>query len=195
MSLSDLLRRIVEILDEERIPYMLTGSLAAAYYATPRATKDIDIVLVADAAGIDRLVRRLREAALYVDRDAALEALRSRAQFNAIAPTTGWKVDFIVRKDRPFSKTEFERRESASILGIETWLASLEDVLIAKLEWSSLGDSALQRRDVVELLERAGSRLDLEYVERWVRELGLDAEWSELRRRAALPPFNEQDSG
>jgi hypothetical protein len=185
VSLSELLQRIVQILDGERIPHMLTGSLAAAYYATPRATKDLDIVFATDPDGIDRLVRRLREAGLYVDRDAALEALRSRAQFNAIAPTTGWKIDFIARKDRPFSRTEFERRERASILGVETWLASLEDVLIAKLEWSSLGDSELQRRDVVELLERAGEQLDLGYVNRWVRELGLEADWSEVRRRAS----------
>ncbi|MNC95998.1 hypothetical protein D3C83_132540 [compost metagenome] len=58
-------------------------------------------------------------------------------------------------------------------------------MLIAKLEWSSLGDSELQRRDVVELLERAGHRIDLEYVARWVRELGLDAEWNALRLRAS----------
>jgi hypothetical protein len=186
VSLSELLQQIVEILDDEGIPYMLTGSLAAAYYATPRATKDIDIVFATSRAGTDRLVSRLREAALYVDRDAALEALRSQAQFNAIAATTGWKVDFIVRKSRPFSEEEFERRVRTSILGIETWLASPEDVLIAKLEWSSMGESELQRRDVVELLERAQDRLDLEYVDHWVRELGLDEEWKEAQQRAAL---------
>jgi hypothetical protein len=193
--LSELLQRIVEILDDERVPYMLTGSLAAAYYATPRATKDIDIVFESDQAGIDRLVSRLQEAALYVDRDAALEALRSQTQFNAIAPTTGWKIDFIVRKERPFSRTEFQRRESASILGIEASLASLEDVLIAKLEWSSLGDSELQRRDVIELLERAGHRLDLEYVDLWVRELGLESEWTAVRRRAVLRSPEDHGSG
>jgi hypothetical protein len=184
VSLSALLKRIVQILDEERIPYMLTGPLAAAYYATPRATRDIDIVFEADHGGIERLVERLHEAALYVDRHVALEALRSRTQFNAIEPTTGWKIDFLVRKDRLFSRVEFERRERASLLGIEASLASLEDVLIAKLEWGSLGDSELQRRDVMELLERAGHRIDLEYVERWVRELGLETEWSALRGKA-----------
>jgi len=46
------------------------------------------------------------------------------------------------------------------------------------------GDSELQRRDVVELLERAGHRLDLEYVRRWVVQLGLEAEWTALWERA-----------
>jgi hypothetical protein len=188
VSLSALLQRVVEILDDCRIPYMLTGSLAAAYHATPRATKDIDIVFETDATGLSRLVSRLGESGLYVDHGAALEALRTHGQFNAIEPTSGWKIDLIVCKRRAFSKTEFERREKATILGIDAALASIEDVLIAKLEWSKLGDSELQRRDVIELLERAWHRLDLEYVEYWVGQLDLKAEWEALCARAALPP-------
>jgi hypothetical protein len=42
MTLTALLRRVVEVLDEAGVPYMLTGSLASAYYALPRATQDID---------------------------------------------------------------------------------------------------------------------------------------------------------
>lgn len=38
-------RTVVGILDETGVPYMLTGSLAAAYYATPRATQDVDVVI------------------------------------------------------------------------------------------------------------------------------------------------------
>ena len=167
---------------------MLTGSLAAAYYATPRATQDIDVVVETAEGGIDRLVERLSAAGYYVDSAAAREALRTQGQFNAIDPGSGWKVDLIVRKTRPFSRTEFERREKATLLGVDVSLASLEDVLIAKLEWAKLGDSALQRRDAVQLLERAGDRLDLPYVEAWVRELGLESEWNDIRDRLSEGP-------
>ena len=56
-----------------------------------------------------------------MDRDAALEAWRTQGQFNAIDPESGWKVDLIVREDRPYSRTEFERRERASLLLERTW--------------------------------------------------------------------------
>ena len=128
MSLSELLHRVVRMLDDCGIPYMLTGSLAAAYYATPRATKDIDIVLESDEARLSRLTARLRQAGLYVDAEVALETLETRGQFNAIDPTSGWKIDFIVRKERPFSHAEFERRETATVMGIDAALASVEDV-------------------------------------------------------------------
>ena len=190
MTLGDFLRRVVEILDDARVPYMLTGSLAAAYYATPRATRDIDVVVDPGEAALNRVVDGFREAGFYVDRTAALEALRSHGQFNAIDPDSAWKVDLLVRKRRPFSETEFERRGTATLLGVEVSVASLEDVVLSKLEWAKLADSELQRRDVAQLLERAGTRIDLEYVERWVRRLDLDSEWKRVR-----PDPDESGSG
>jgi hypothetical protein len=185
LSLAEFLRQVVEVLEDAGIPYMLTGSLASAYYATPRATQDIDLVIDAGAEALERAVAGLGEAGYYVDRGAALDALASHGQFNAIDASAGWKVDFIIRRDRAFSRTEFERRETASLLGVDVSLASLEDVLIAKLEWSKLGDSELQRRDVVQLLERAGPRLDMPYVERWVAALDLSEEWDDAKQRVS----------
>lgn len=167
---------------------MLTGSLAAAFYAVPRATQDIDIVIETEAEGVDRLVEGLLGSGWYVDRAAALEAWRGRGQFNTIEPESGWKADFIVRKERPFSRIEFDRRSKVSLLGIELAVASLEDVLIAKLEWSRLGDSALQRRDVAQLLERAWPRLDQSYLEKWIKELGLESEWEQAQAQVKRLP-------
>lgn len=181
MSLTAFLEKVVEVLEEAGIPYMLTGSLAAAFYAVPRATQDIDVVIETEEQGIGRLVQGLLEAGWYVDRGAAMEAWRGQGQFNAIEPDSGWKADFIVRKGRSYSEVEFGRRIRISLLGVELAVASLEDVLIAKLEWGRLGNSALQRRDVVQLLERTWSRLDQSYLEEWITELGLESEWQAAR--------------
>jgi hypothetical protein len=134
VSLTAFLRRVVEVLDQAGVSYMLTGSLAAAYYAVPRATQDIDVVIETEDRGLDRLVQGLLSAGWYVDRDAALEALRARGQFNAIEPESGWKADFIVRKERSYSQEEFGRRARISLFGVELAIASLEDVVISKLE-------------------------------------------------------------
>ena len=183
MSLTSFLQRVAQILEGSGVPYMLTGSLAAAYYATPRATQDIDVVIDTEEKGIERLVQGFLEAEFYVDRQAALAAWRTHGQFNAIDPDSGWKVDLIVRKDRSFSRTEFERREPADLLGIEVSLASLEDVVIAKREWAQMGNSELQRADIVRLLELSGDQLDRTYLEKWVSELGLQKEWTSILKR------------
>lgn len=161
---------------------MLTGSLAAAFYGTPRATQDIDLVIESQPDKLQRLVDNLRAAGLYADIEAAREALRTGGQFNAIDPSTGWKVDLIFRRARPFSKAEFERRQQHDLFGVEVALATLEDLIIAKLEWSELGDSELQRRDIRELLELAGDSLDEAYLRRWIDELQLQRAWERVSR-------------
>jgi predicted nucleotidyltransferase len=183
VSIASFLQRVTRILHEADVSYMLTGSLAAAYYATPRSTQDVDAVIDTEEEGIERLVQGLLDAGLYVDRDAALSAWRTRTQFNAIDAESGWKVDLIVRKDRPFNRAEFERRDRAELLGVEVSLVSLEDIVIAKLEWARMGDSGMQRDDVARLLERNRDRLDRAYVEKWIADLGLEAEWTSVSGR------------
>ena len=152
MSLVAFLTTVVRILREAEIPFMLTGSLAAAFYGTPRATQDIDLVIEPTPEQVERLVGLMTAAGLYVSHEAALEAFKSHGQFNAIDLETGWKADLIVRKDRSFSETEFARRQPTTLLGVEVALTSLEDLIIAKLEWSEMGDSELQRRDIADLI-------------------------------------------
>jgi hypothetical protein len=182
VSLASFLALIVRTLDEAGVPFMLTGSLAAAFYGAPRATQDVDLVIDAQPENLRRFTEALRSAGMYVDVDSALEALRTAGQFNAIDPSTGWKADLIVRKTRPFSEAEFSRRQYRQLLGIEVALTTLEDLIIAKLEWSELGDSELQRRDIRELLEFGGDTLDRAYLERWIEDLGLQRAWDRLIR-------------
>ena len=183
MSLAGFLRLVTRALDESGIPYMVTGSLASAYYGTPRATQDIDVVISPEAQSVSRLVDAFERAGLYVSREAAQEAVAHTGQFNAIEGKTGWKVDLIIRKDRHFSREEFEHRQPASLLGVDVALTRLEDLIIAKLEWSQLGDSELQRRDIIALLN-AGESLDTSYIDTWVDELGLHDAWSEVKARS-----------
>ena len=177
MTLEAFLRRVTSLAEEVGVPYMLTGSLAAAYYARPRATRDIDLVVVLTLEGVEPLVDALEDAGFYVSLAAARDAVRSDGQFNAIDPESGWKVDWIVRKDRPFSRTEFERRRIVRLMDLEIPIVAPEDLVVAKLEWARKGESELQLRDALAIVRQHRSELDLSYVQRWVGELGLEHEW------------------
>jgi hypothetical protein len=50
--------------------------------------------------------------------------------------SSGWKADLIFRKGRTFSRTEFDRRRAVEHAGMQLWMASPEDVVVAKLEWA-----------------------------------------------------------
>jgi len=160
----DLFARTVARLDQAGIPYMLTGSFASAYHGRPRATQDIDFVIVASPDQLRSLLRSLPAGEYYADEAAALEALRHESQFNVIDLATGWKLDFICRQSRPFSRTEFDRRALANLEGLSLYVATAEDVILAKLEWAKRGGSQRQLEDVAGLLEVRGPDLDLAYV-------------------------------
>jgi len=181
VNLATLLAGTIAQLERAGVPYMITGSVASSYHGEPRATRDLDIVIDPDPGGMDRLVGELEAAGLYVDAEAAHAALDHRTQFNAIDGATGWKVDFLVRKDRLFSREEFGRRTRADLLGTPAWIASPEDTMIAKLEWAAASGSDRQIADVASMLDIGGASLDLRYIDRWVADLGLDEAWRRAR--------------
>lgn len=189
MSLESLLALLGELLNKAGIPYMLTGSLAGSYHGAPRATQDVDLVVEAPTETLLSLADALRKAGLYLSDDAIREASSSHGMFNAIDPETGWKVDFIVRKDRPFSIREFNRREEIEFMGMRLIMARAEDVILAKLEWAKLGNSERQLRDVAEILAVQGQALDSVQIEQGVKELAVEQQWR--RALELVEPGNE----
>jgi hypothetical protein len=159
------------------IPYMLTGSMAANYYAVPRMTRDIDLVVELSLADADR-VSDLFEADFYVDRDAVREAITRRGTFNLIYTELVLKVDCVVRKDSEYRREEFRRRRPVAIGELEVFLVAPEDLIISKLDWARDTHSEVQLADVKNLLGCAG--LDHDYLTRWISRLGLDPLYREV---------------
>jgi hypothetical protein len=185
MSGADVFASILSALDAAKVPAMLTGSFAAGVYGRVRATRDIDFVIDADEPRARLLVAALVARGYYADEDAAVDAVRTHTQFNAIDPETGWKIGFILRKSRAFSREEFDRRRPVDLDGTRIDVASVEDTVIAKLEWAKLGDSERQIEDVIGILRVQLDAIDRDYIERWVESLGLQAQWTRAMESVA----------
>jgi hypothetical protein len=186
MTAEDVFRRIVDALERAGIPYMLTGSFASAFHGVPRATQDIDMVISPTADQLRGLVRLLPTTDYYVDEDAALDAHRRQAQFNVVDFATGWKIDLIIRKSRPFSREEFDRRSVVDFHGLHLAIATAEDVVIAKLEWAKRAQSQRQVEDAAGILRIRSSELDRAYLQRWIRQLDLEEQWEAACRAAGV---------
>lgn len=181
---SELLARIAGLLDVAGIPYMLTGSFASTLFGAPRTTQDIDVVIAPTLGSLERFLHGLPEQEYYVSREAAREAYGAEGMFNLVDFSTGWKIDLIIRKRRPFSEEEFGRRKRVEVLGTHLFVASPEDVIVAKLEWAKLGESERQIRDVAGILRGQSNALDLAYIERWVVAMQLVAQWTAAKTLA-----------
>ena len=112
----------------------------------------------------------------YLDLGAALQAYNQQSLFNVIDLATGWKIDLIIRKSRPFSQEEFRRRQRVTLHGAALFVATAEDVVIAKLEWAKLAKPRRQIEDAAGILRARWDELDQAYLGKWIAELGLTRE-------------------
>jgi len=180
MSIADVFLRITTSLERAGIEYMLVGSFASSRYSSPRSTQDIDVVIVATPAQLKTLLEDLKGRDYYAELDAALEAHRNESLINIIDRNTGWKIDLIFRKSTAFSEVEFKRRRKIELHGLQLFVASPEDVIIAKLRWAKEGGSHRQLEDAAAVLSVQGKALDMTYLRKWISELGLREEWERV---------------
>jgi len=156
-------------LERSGFAYMLTGSLALSYYAQPRMTRDIDLVI--ELSGRDaRSVAGLFSPEYYVSEADVNQAIAEQGMFNILHLAKVVKLDFIVRKDTAYRLHEFGRRQRVQLPGFEAWIVSREDLILSKLLWAKESLSELQLRDVHALL--AGGA-DHTYLERWAADLSV----------------------
>jgi hypothetical protein len=170
MTPEDALKFLLSKLDECGIPYMITGSFASNIHGLPRATQDVDVVIEVDRRTLERFLESLGSA-FYRSSEAAMDALARQKMFNIVHLETGFKIDLIIRKSRPFSRMEFSRRQPAFYLGANRWFATAEDTILAKLEWSKMAGSERQFNDALSVAKLQRDNLDRAYLDKWAREL------------------------
>jgi hypothetical protein len=172
----DIVRDVSTRLDDAGIGYMLTGSMAMNYYAQPRMTRDIDLVVALQPGDATR-VASLFSPDYYVSREEVDRSIANHSLFNLIHSESVIKVDCIVRKPDAFRLAEFNRRQRIKVEDFETWIVSKEDLILSKLFWAKDSHSELQLRDVKNLILTGCDRT---YIERWIHELGVVDLWQEM---------------
>ncbi|MBN1837153.1 MAG: hypothetical protein JW820_14955 [Spirochaetales bacterium] len=120
-----------------------------------------------------RFVRAAVESGYYVDDGDAAAALEQRGMFNVIDAGSGYKLDLIVRKDRPYSLEEFARRQLKSLSGARLSIVSPEDAILSKLEWARERQSERQLQDALGIIVTQGETLDIRYLREWAVPLGV----------------------
>lgn len=169
-DLGAVLRDVAIELEFARVPHVVVGSVASSAWGAVRSTRDIDVATIVPIATIDELIRRLRARGLYVPDETARAAARDFGSFNVIRTETGAKIDlFLVSHEDPFEASRFERRIRSDVLGVSTWIATAEDVVLAKLRWRRESRSEMQWRDCIEI--GAATPLDHAYLRLWAPSL------------------------
>jgi len=166
----ELLQTITHLLEEKKIGYMVSGSLAVNVYAIPRMTLDIDIVIELNETNFKTFLE-IFKSGFYINEEAALAEIRRKGMFNVIDHKSGLKIDFIIRKDTEYRCLEFSRKKRKMIENVPVWLVSAEDLVISKIEWIQQLQSDKQMQDIKYLI--ASPELDKDYITSWCNKLNL----------------------
>jgi hypothetical protein len=173
----DVVLKVIAVLDELNIPYLIGGSFASSLYGLSRSTNDADLLVAIKLEHAQALTRKL-EPEFYVVESAVKRAVQTGQHFNVIHIERSFKVDMFVAKAGGFAEKQFERRQLRTVSNgpaHEAYFASPEDTVLAKLDWYRRGNevSDVQWRDILNVIKIQGHRLDLEYMQRWAQELGV----------------------
>jgi len=187
MSQQELLKKVVQALDQFGIQYMITGSVVSSLQGEPRSTHDIDLVIAIQKSDAHKLVEAFSPPDFYLDEESILDAIEKQGLFNLIDVREGVKVDFWVLTNDPFDLSRFSRRYSEEFMGLSMQVSRPEDTILAKLRWAKLsGGSEKQFTDALRVYEVQYGKLDKDYLEHWATKLNIESLWKRLRDEAEM---------
>ena len=169
---------VVAAFNRLRIPFYVGGSIASSYHGAIRSTMDIDIVSELQLQHVDGFLSQFSQD-FYVSETAVRQAIARRSCFNLINFGTSLKVDIFVSRGRMFDRACMLRAETARMEGengtIDVPIATVEDIIISKLEWYRLTDETSERQwdDVNRLIRLVGRTLDRGYLEDSAKMVGV----------------------
>ena len=180
-----LLIKVLALLNENQIDYMITGSLVSSIQGEPRATHDVDILVSITQAAIPALTKTFISPDYYISEAAIKEAIQHKTMFNLLDAVEGDKADFWILTDEPFDQSRFARKYEEKILGFSMKISTPEDTILMKLKWAKLsGGSEKQFTDALRVYEIQYANLDLNYMEVWSETLQIKEIWEKLKQEA-----------
>lgn len=159
------LKKLKSLLEKQKISYMLIGGIAVALWGEPRATQDIDIVVLISK---DRVFDFLKEAKKY---GFSYRKEETKHLLKANLLRLIWQKDFFLMIDLIIPDTEYQRialkrRKRKKIRGEYFWFISAEDLVLHKL----IAGRAIDIRDAQTVFHRRKEHLDLTYLSKWAKE-------------------------
>ncbi len=163
---------------------MVTGSVASMIYGEPRMTLDVDLVVEIAVELAGEFVDAFPAMEFYRP---PLEVVRTecgrdtRGHFNFIHHGTGMKADVYIAGMDVLHAWGLDHRRRVGVAPA-LWLAPPEYVILRKLEFWREGHSEKHLRDV-RAMQASPLSMDRDFLEREIRERGLEDVWRTLSGR------------
>jgi len=174
---SEIARLLHPIFETLGIAYYITGGVAASVYGDPRTTRDLDLVIELNRDNIAQLVEALETAGFYCPPGAVEDIQNGRGSVLSVTHMSlVLNADIVLNANTEFDRSKMARRrlEALDEAGIEQfWIASPEDIVLAKLLWRKQSRSQKQWTDVLGIIKVQVESLARGYLTEWAEKLEL----------------------
>ena len=177
LAYSKALKKVIQLLEQAKAPYMIVGGVAVAYYGYPRMTLDIDVMMELSLDGAKRLVKLAKGAGFDLHRDEVLELTKVGNRF--VAMLGGRRVDFWLAKSGR-EREMLSHRRRVKLFDTQTWICPLEDLILSKLEAGRNKD----HDDVLGILIRQEKKIKKDSLLKKAREFDSENKLKELMEKA-----------
>lgn len=186
MTSEEALLAVIDALETAGVPYMVVGSFSSNYYSFARGTKDADIVVELKGLPLSTICKQLGPE-FQLDPQMRFETVTGTVCSVLRAPDPDFIIELFRLSGDAHDQERFQRRRRVRLYGRETWLPTVEDVIVQKLRWILHGGRPKDREDVRNVLAVQGAQVDWHYVHRWCDEHGTRELLDEIRR--SIPPI------
>lgn len=187
MSQQELVKTVVEVFNKNHIPYMFTGSVVSSLQGHPRSTHDIDVVVQIFPENVEDILMFFSFPDYFVQGESVQKAIKEKGMFNILDVQGGDKIDCWLLTDTAFDESRFARKKEQKLFGLNIFVSSPEDTILAKLYWSKLsGGSEKQFLDALRIYEVQYKLLDFHYIRKWVKELNVEDLWNKILNTAEV---------
>jgi hypothetical protein len=175
-SIPEAFKKGLELLETERIPFVIIGGLAAALQGEPRNTEDVDFMVTLPATKVHRLALKARELGFDIEPELAeTQWLGSGVIRLWLGPTGEQTAVDLMNCNSDFLRQAAWRAQPARCLGHRVLIATPEDMLLFKCcAWRPK-----EIPDAVAISDRHQGRLDRLYLKQW-------ADWLAAKNPAVL---------
>jgi len=178
---------VTTALEQAKIDYAITGSLASSVHGEAKSTAGADLIILATGRQASMLAAKLSPR-FYAPDDMLRNAVDTHGFVNVIDNATSTKVDLSFVAPNGFL-AECVRRRVRATFGTGTpefWFVTAEDIILMKLLWRKDTRSTKQWDNALSVAKVKGARMDWKYLFDHAGKLSIEDDLIKLRNEAGI---------
>lgn len=162
LTLDKVYLKTIDLLNKEKVTYLIIGGLATGVIGEARLTQDIDVLITIAKHKIKSFLNRAKKDGFSYSLKAVDEDIKLRGVFKL--RLGDFHIDFIIA-GMPFEESAFSRRQKIHLYNREAYFPSPEDLILFKLIASRPKDIL----DIKAIILRHRRKLDVIYLKKWAK--------------------------